>query len=275
MQEVVAHDEHAAVRHEVGAGVRQAEPAVHVQQEGQQLRGGIEGGVEGAPVPVELDAFLDEPVEPFGAGQEGGPVGPSGGEHLPVLAPHAAVEAAGELERLGQLRAALSRFDEAQPEGEPAAGQQRHAAAPGVQQVDLGADLAAGGGAHLDEAFGAHRVGDQLEQRRVGRVLLDAGDGLVLLARDEAGLALGGPLAEHVPDVPAAVGDEVVELLLGQRLCGKAVGPQVGDAAAQQGAHLCVAGRAGLVDGPVALQERGERGGVVAHGVVSVRISRR
>src|SRR5690606_39801738 len=62
VEEVVPDDEHAAVRHQVRAGVRQAEPAVHVQQEGQQLGGGVEGGVERLALVVELDALVVEQI---------------------------------------------------------------------------------------------------------------------------------------------------------------------------------------------------------------------
>ena len=89
--------------------------------------------------------------------------------------------------------------------------------APVVHRVDLGADLPARARPDVHDRLRATGLlGGHAQELRPPVELVHERQDLVLLARDHAADALGGPHDEHVPDVPGEVVVEVVQLVDGE-----------------------------------------------------------
>ncbi|MCK9247381.1 MAG: hypothetical protein M0P31_00140 [Solirubrobacteraceae bacterium] len=232
VEEVVADDHEPPVRQWVRPDVVEPRPVVEVHEEPEHLGRRVERREQLPPIRVVRRRLLGrEPVEHRRA------VAAHRREHRAV-APHALVQAAHELEDQPHVLGPGDGALDSEPAEDRATEQRREPGAPDVQQVDLVAGLAPGRRADVDEAVDPDRVEDPAVERRVAHPLHDAAEGLVLLARDEPGLALGGTQREEVPQVPRHValhlvalrdGEVAVDAVVGElQHPGRHVGPHPG-----------------------------------------------
>ena len=152
------------------------------------------------------------------------------------------LEPAAELDERVEVLRPRGRVLEAQL-GRDRAPEERAERRPDVDVVDLGADLAARERAEFDHPVDADRLDDARVPAGVRGPLLDERDRLVLLARDQARLALGLTRGDEVPQVPAGVGEVVGDLAAGE-VAAHVLVARGNHAGAQPGADLAVAGGA-------------------------------